>query len=170
MNFIVERDFCLQKTATGGSKMALEAKVLDNIPWTGVKDWTGLTASYKRPEDKRESYVCEKDVDGFIAKLIQPISKKWNIPFDELKTYITSCNEAFFREKKKFFSGRSSCSKRDINFQYLMGTLKMPNVDDKRSISYLVFSSLSMKNKEFFIEKVKGVIFCKDIIEKLQRS
>lgn len=151
--------------------MALEAKFLDNIPWTGVKNWqAGLTASYKRPGDKKTSYVCEKDVDDFITKLIRAISKKWNIPYDELKTYITSSNEGFYREKKKFFSGRTSCLNKDTNFEYLMNTLKMPNVDDKRSMSYLVFCSLSMKNKELFIEKVNGVVFCKNVIEYLQKQ
>ncbi len=135
--------------------MALEAKILLNIPWIKVKDWSALTASDKGSGDG-QSYVTNKDIDKFVNHIIRKMSKELKIQYGELKRVIFAQNRGFYIEKKRLFIVKKSYAKEEKKLLRLEERLTIPDTISQSSKCYLAFASFSTEEKEKFLELVKN--------------
>ncbi len=138
----------------------MEAKDVRNLPWKKVEDWSELSASHFNW--RRNSFVCETDVDMFVENLYRDIARQLNIPYEKLQPILVAENEPFNSLKARFFEKWEGAIKTCPALIELEKTLRIPDVSkikncdatDKVSTCWKMFEELSDTEKMLFLEKI----------------
>lgn len=138
----------------------MNVKDVMNLPWVKVKDWSELPATYYSSE-RQQFYVRRSDITIFTDNLYHEISRKLEIPYEELKHIIKQQNKPFYKLKLKLFLG--VCYGTDHNsLLYLENLLRVPYVSSIDILEHLdnvtrcveLFEELSKNEKKDFLNKI----------------
>lgn len=124
--------------------------IRNELLWDNV-DWSSLIGTKMNALKNLE--VCEGDIDVFVENLYREISRKSNMPFEEIRQVLEAENEPFDRMKKRLFKCCSSYEKNDKRLKSLQETLRVP-VMDNVLMCYDLFNNLSEMDKIIFLEKI----------------
>ena len=77
----------------------MEAKDVLQLPWKKVTDWSALTATFKG----RRFAISEDELDTFLDFIFSDISRKLQIPYDQLYPILKEENRRFYSLKENLF-------------------------------------------------------------------
>lgn len=77
----------------------MEAKDVLQLPWKNVTDWSALTATFKG----RRFAISEDELDTFLDFIFSDISRKLQIPYDQLYPILKEENRRFYSLKENLF-------------------------------------------------------------------
>lgn len=138
----------------------MEVKDVTSLPWKKVTDWSELSASNEYWLGDR--FVCATDVNVFVENVYRDISRKLNIPYEQLKPILKDENEAFYTLKERLFKACFRYGKKDSLLIELENTLRVPDIsnienaviEDKVGICFKLFEELSDIEKTIFLQKI----------------
>ena len=138
----------------------MEAKDVLSLPWKKVTDFSDLSETYV--DLVGDSYVCKTDVDVFIENIYRDISRKLNIPYEDLNPILTAENNAFYKLKKQLFKKYNGFSRDSTRLVKLLNTLRVPDISNVEisvtannvSICLKMFESLTDMEKTLFLQKI----------------
>ena len=138
----------------------MEAKDVLQLPWKKVTDWSGLTATCKG----RHFAICEDDLDTFVDFIFSDISRKLQIPYDQLYPILEEENRRFYSLKEDlFFEDYRKHNGIDDELSYLklmklQNALVVPDTDfitgNKVNRCERLFKELSDVEKLEFLNKI----------------
>ena len=138
----------------------MEAKDVLSLPWKKVTDFSDLSETYV--DLVGDSYVCKTDVDVFIKNIYRDISRKLNIPYEDLNPILTAENNAFYKLKKQLFKKYNGFSRDSTRLVKLLNTLRVPDISNVEisvtannvSVCLKMFESLTDMEKTLFLQKI----------------
>ena len=138
----------------------MEAKDVLSLPWKKVTDFSDLSETYV--DLVGDSYVCKTDVDVFIENIYRDISRKLNIPYEDLNPILTAENNAFYKLKKQLFKKYNGFSRDSTRLVKLLNTLRVPDISNVEisvtannvSVCLKMFESLTDMEKTLFLQKI----------------
>ena len=96
-----------------------------NLKWIPVTDWNGLTTT---DFNKGNAFVTDDDVENFVDNIFRDVSRKLDIPFNDLITILRSENASFYEVKERLFEKYNFSIDSDSLLQ-LQKLLRVPDVD-----------------------------------------
>ena len=140
----------------------MEKKNVITLPWTKVTDWSGLSASHVESIFREKYCVCELDVDVFVENIYRDISRKLNIPYEQLEPVLVAENSAFYKLKVQLFTTCSAFERKNPQLIELQNSLRIPDISnvetsvtaDNISSCLMLFENLSDIEKMIFLQKI----------------
>lgn len=138
----------------------MEAKDVLQLPWKKVTDWSGLAATLK----SRHFAIFEDDLDTFLDFIFSDISRKLQIPYDQLYPILKEENQRFYSLKENLFfenyMKRDGISDEQSYFKLikLQNALVVPDTDfitgSKVDRCERIFKELSDAEKLDFLSRI----------------
>lgn len=137
----------------------MEATDVRGLLWDSVKsvNWNLIGT---QEDTSGKVGVGEKDIDILVENIYRDVSRKLDIPFEEIQPVLESENKPFYRLKDKLFKQYNIYGKinqiydeRDQRLKALQKTLRVPIKDDVCRC-YELFNQLSEVDKIKFLNKI----------------
>lgn len=97
-----------------------------NLRWIKVSDWDGLTETHFNKDG--DSFVSDNDMENFINNLFKEISRKLDIPYNDLIPILKSENVSFYEAKERLFKKYAfGSTNRALNSLKML--LRIPDVE-----------------------------------------
>ncbi len=139
----------------------MEAKEVLQLPWKKITDWSGLRATF----NGQHFSICEDELDTFLDFIFSDISRKLQIPYEQLYPILKEENRRFYSLKKELFRDGSynqvwgiNDKKDFLKLKNLQNTLIVPDTDfitgNKVQRCEMLFKELSDAEKLELLNKI----------------
>ena len=139
----------------------MEAKDVLQLPWKNVADWSKLTATFKGIRFA----ISEDDLDTFVDFIFSDISRKLQIPYDQLYPILEEQNRRFYSLKADLFKDYNYYKTNGINDEQshaklmnLQKALIIPDTDfitgNKVDRCEMLFNEFSDAEKLDFLSRI----------------